>query len=144
MPGTAKAITMLSSMALFAGLASGLPSRSYGGFQDKSDAAANNGGEVLYAQYCRSCHGDEAKGDGPAASALKVRPTDLTQIAKRYKGFPTDKVMDWIDGETHAIGHGSREMPVWGRRFRRSPGGEKGTQSEIALLTKYLESIQQR
>jgi mono/diheme cytochrome c family protein len=143
MPATAKAITMLSSMALFAGLVSGLPSRSYGGFQDKGDAAANKG-EVLYAQYCRSCHGDEARGDGPAASALKVRPTDLTQIAKKYNGFPVDKVMDSIDGEKYTVGHGSREMPVWGRRFRRSPGGEKGTQSEIALLTKYLESIQQR
>jgi mono/diheme cytochrome c family protein len=130
-------------MALFAGLVSGLPSRSYGGFQDKGDAAANKG-EVLYAQYCRSCHGDEAKGDGPAASALKVRPTDLTQIAKKYNGFPADKVMDSIDGEKYTIGHGSREMPVWGRRFRRSPGGEKGTQSEITLLTKYLESVQQR
>jgi mono/diheme cytochrome c family protein len=130
-------------MALFAGLVSGLPCRSLDGSQDKGDATANKG-QVLYAQYCRSCHGDKAKGDGPAASALKVPPTDLTQIAKKYNGFPTDTVMDLIDGERYAIGHGSREMPVWGRRFRRSPGGEKGTQSEIVLLTRYLESIQRR
>jgi mono/diheme cytochrome c family protein len=142
MPGTAKAVTMLGAMALFAGLISGSSGRSFGGLRDQPDAEAKKG-QVLYAQYCRSCHGDEAKGDGPAASALKVRPTDLTQIAKKYNGFPADKVMDSIDGEKYTVGHGSREMPVWGRRFRRSPGGGKGTQSEIALLTRYLESIQQ-
>ena len=93
-------------------------------------------GQALYSQYCRSCHGDAAAGDGPAATALKVRPADLTQISKKHGGFPTEKVMDWIDGEKYAIGHGSREMPVWGKRFRRTAAGE------IQSLAKYLESIQ--
>jgi len=141
MPRAAKAITASTTIVLIAGLVLVLPGRSSSRPQDKGEAAKK--GQVLYAQYCRSCHGDEAKGDGPAASALKVRPTDLTQIAKKYQGFPIDKVMDWIDGEKYAVGHGSREMPVWGKRFRRSPGGEKGAQSEIVLLTRYLESIQQ-
>jgi mono/diheme cytochrome c family protein len=141
MPGAAKAIVASANMVLFAGLVLCLPGRLSGGLQDKGDAAQK--GQALYSQYCRSCHGDEAKGDGPAANALKVRPTDLTQIAKKYSGFPAEKIMDLIDGEKYAIGHGSREMPVWGRRFRRSPGGEKGAQSEITLLTRYLESIQQ-
>jgi mono/diheme cytochrome c family protein len=102
----------------------------------QSDEGALKKGQALYSQYCRSCHGDTATGDGPAATALKIRPADLTQISKRHGGFPTDKVMDWIDGEKYAIGHGSREMPVWGKRFRRTASGE------IRSLAKYLESIQ--
>ncbi len=142
MPGSAKTVTRFGFMAVFAGLVAASSGRLFGALQGGPEAETKKG-QVLYAQYCRSCHGDDAKGDGPAASALKVRPTDLTRIEKKYSGFPADKVMDSIDGEKYIVGHGSREMPVWGRRFRRSPGGEKGSQSEIALLTKYLESIQQ-
>ncbi len=101
-------------------------------------------GRRLYSQYCRSCHGEEAAGDGPAATALKVRPADLTQVTKKHEGFPTEKVMDWIDGEKYAVGHGSREMPVWGKRFRRSADGGSSTVSEIQALTEYLQSIQQK
>jgi mono/diheme cytochrome c family protein len=111
--------------------------------QQKNEAAVSKG-QQLYSQYCRSCHGDTAAGDGPAATALKVRPADLTRIARNHKGFPTEKVMDWIDGEKYAIGHGSREMPVWGKRFRRSASADAGSASEITALTKYLESIQQK
>ncbi len=142
MPGTAKAIAASIVVVLFAGFFPALHGLTVSAPDDREDPTVRKG-QLLYAQYCRSCHGDDGKGDGPAASALKVPPGDLTQIAKKYHGFPTEKVMDWIDGEKYAVGHGSREMPVWGKRFRRSPGGEKGAQSEIALLTQYLESIQQ-
>jgi len=142
MPGTAKAIAALMVVILFAAFFPALHGVTVSTIDDREGAAVQKGHQ-LYNQYCRSCHGDDAKGDGPAASALKVQPTDLTQIAKKYNGFPTEKVMDYIDGEKYAVGHGSREMPVWGKRFRRSPGGEKGSQSEIVLLTGYLESIQQ-
>ncbi len=107
--------------------------------QAKTDAATVKRGRALYAQYCVSCHGSSAKGDGPAASALKVAPADLTDIAKRYNGFPEQKVMDFIDGEKYAVGHGSREMPVWGKRLRR---GQRESQSDVYALTKYLASIQ--
>src|SRR3954468_4258190 len=36
--------------------------------------------------YCVSCHGTHAKGDGPAAMALKKVPADLTSISKRNGG----------------------------------------------------------
>ncbi len=99
-------------------------------------------GHDLYAHYCVSCHGQSAKGDGPAASALKVPPADLTNIGRRYNGFPEEKMMLYIDGEKYAVGHGSREMPVWGKRFRRPEGKETATSGEVFALTKYLESIQ--
>jgi len=35
-------------------------------------------GRDLFAANCATCHGDTARGDGPAAPALDPRPTDLT------------------------------------------------------------------
>ncbi len=105
----------------------------------KIDADAVNRGRALFSRYCVSCHGSSAKGDGPAASALKAAPANLTSISKRYNGFPDEKIMDFIDGEKYAIGHGSREMPVWGKRLRRGKGG---AQDDVNALTRYLASIQ--
>jgi mono/diheme cytochrome c family protein len=56
-------------------------------------ATAANSGEEMYKEYCAACHGKEGKGDGPAASALKVPPPDLTILAKNNKGnYPADHV----------------------------------------------------
>ena len=50
-------------------------------------------GVEMFNSYCAACHGKDAKGDGPAASALKVPPADLTQLAKKNNGkFPADHV----------------------------------------------------
>ena len=43
-------------------------------------------GVDTYKAYCATCHGSQAKGDGPAAAALKKLPADLTTIAKRNGG----------------------------------------------------------
>ena len=106
------------------------------------DAEVVKKGQALYSQHCVSCHGKTTDGDGPAASSLKIAPSNLTKISERHKGFPAEKMMDYISGEKYAVGHGSRQMPVWGKRFRPAPG--TGTSAEIAALTKYLESIQQK
>ena len=46
-------------------------------------------GARMFKEYCAVCHGKGAKGDGPAASALKQAPPDLTTLAKRHGGkFP--------------------------------------------------------
>jgi mono/diheme cytochrome c family protein len=43
-----------------------------------ADAASVDAGRALYAKYCRACHGQEGRGDGPAAAALKdVKPANL-------------------------------------------------------------------
>ena len=34
-------------------------------------------GAVLYAAYCGGCHGPDGRGDGPVASFLDMKPTDL-------------------------------------------------------------------
>jgi hypothetical protein len=38
-------------------------------------------GRALFAQYCVTCHGENGKGDGPAAASLKPQPRNFTQAA---------------------------------------------------------------
>ena len=37
-------------------------------------------GQEMYTNYCAVCHGTDGKGGGPAASALKEAPADLTAL----------------------------------------------------------------
>ena len=48
-------------------------------------------GKQMFGDYCAPCHGISGKGDGPAASALKTPPADLTVLAKTNGGkFPME------------------------------------------------------
>jgi mono/diheme cytochrome c family protein len=77
-------------------------------------------GEALYNRYCASCHGADAKGDGPVAASLRIPPPDLTMLAQRAGGrFDEAAVMGAIDGRRIIAGHGTREMPVWGAVFEQ-------------------------
>ncbi|MFO7305847.1 MAG: cytochrome c [Gammaproteobacteria bacterium] len=106
-------------------------------------------GAQLYMQLCASCHGRDAKGDGPAAAALKVAVPDLTRLAWRDGGeFPREDVRRAIDGRMEFRAHGSRDMPVWGIRFvdlsSNDVTGERAkADAMIDRLVSYLESIQQ-
>jgi mono/diheme cytochrome c family protein len=101
-------------------------------------------GEEMYLNYCAVCHGKDGKGGGPAASALKVPPTDLTTLAAKDGGkYPALHVSSVIRGEANLPAHGSKEMPVWGPLFwRMSQGHEGEVQQRIANLNSYIESLQ--
>jgi len=101
-------------------------------------------GEEMYKSYCAVCHGANGKGNGPAASVLKVPPSDLTTLAKRNGGkYPTLKVAAILRGEETLPAHGSKEMPIWGNLFWSMSGGHEGeVQQRVANLNKYLESLQ--
>lgn len=72
-------------------------------------------GKALYDFNCASCHGQNLKGDGSVAQALKTPPTDLTTLARNHGGkFPREKVFGYIVGTIKLAAHGTREMPVWG------------------------------
>lgn len=99
-------------------------------------------GRKLFMQHCATCHGVNAKGDGPTARVLKKAPADLTKIEKVDGKFPKLRVQRIIAGDDTLESHGSREMPVWGSVLRQKVGGAFA-QLEIYNLTNYLESIQQ-
>jgi mono/diheme cytochrome c family protein len=43
--------------------------------------AGENVGKRVYAERCAPCHGDDGRGDGPAAAALEPRPRNLRDPA---------------------------------------------------------------
>jgi mono/diheme cytochrome c family protein len=100
-------------------------------------------GEENYKAYCAACHGVSGKGDGPAATALKVPPTDLTRLAANAGGkFPTMHVETMIRNADNPA-HGSKDMPVWGPVFRSlSSGNQAQVELRVANLTKYIEAMQ--
>jgi mono/diheme cytochrome c family protein len=118
------------------------------GLKPKSEKTAGRAanefsGATLYHAHCASCHGQDGKGNGPAAAALKTPPVDLTQLARNNGGkFPSDRVFAILNNQTPYPSHGSKEMPMWGPIFseaRMEPG--KGL-LRVQNVTAYLKSIQ--
>ena len=103
-------------------------------------------GSVLYKSYCASCHGADARGDGPMAKSLKVPPPDLTRIYISNGGtFPLKRIARIISGEEQLPGgHGTREMPVWGPFFSRVDNDEDLGLMRIDALARYLQDIQRK
>jgi mono/diheme cytochrome c family protein len=100
-------------------------------------------GVDTFKAYCAVCHGPEAKGNGPAAPALKKAPADLTTIAKRNGGtFSQNDVETVILGTGAMISHGSREMPIWGPVFRGITADDAQMKLRVANLIGYLRSLQ--
>ena len=101
-------------------------------------------GKEMFKSYCASCHGPGAKGDGPAAAALKSAPRDLTLLTKSNSGkFPSERIMSILRGQATVTAHGNRDMPVWGPVFWHiSQGHESEVQQRIVNLTRYIESLQ--
>jgi mono/diheme cytochrome c family protein len=103
-------------------------------------------GKEMFTTYCAVCHGTSGKGDGPAAAALKKRPADLTQLARKNNGtFPEVHVINFITGEDVVAAHGSRDMPIWGDLFRSlSPNAQEVSKLRVANLADYVKSLQAR
>ncbi len=76
-------------------------------------------GKQEFVRSCAACHGESGRGDGMVAELLLVKPPDLTAIQKRHDGkFPAPWVYWIIDGRNDLRPHGSKEMPIWGDRYR--------------------------
>jgi len=104
----------------------------------------SNSGKEMYNNYCAVCHGKDGKGDGPAASALKTTPTDLSSLAKNASGkYPAAYVSAVLHGQATATAHGSQDMPVWGPLFSSiSQGHESQVRQRITNVVDYVGTLQ--
>lgn len=118
-------------------------------------AEATSLGEFEYRNSCTPCHGAAGKGDGPLAEHMKKSPTDLTLLQKANGGvFPVERAYRIIEGMDQVSAHGSRDMPIWGDRFRdRTQKSEDGSfpserdirvyaRTRILALIEYLSTLQ--
>src|SRR5205823_9099971 len=103
-------------------------------------------GKEMFNSYCAVCHGKDAKGSGPAASAMKAAPTDLTALAKSNGGkYPAAHVAAILRGQASTPSHGSQDMPIWGPLFSSlSQGHESQVQQRITNLVNYVEGVQSK
>ncbi|HEX4950388.1 MAG TPA: cytochrome c [Blastocatellia bacterium] len=132
------AVTIVTLGLILAGALSLTATPSIGQNKNKTDQ-----GRQLFMTYCASCHGEDAKGNGPAATALKKAPANLTQIPKENGKFPALRVRRVISGDDYITGHGSREMPIWGSIFRQKRDTTVAT-ANVYVLMRYVESIQEK
>jgi mono/diheme cytochrome c family protein len=121
----------------------GIPSQANKVQTEMPDMAS---GKQTYREYCASCHGEDGKGIGPAASALKTPPSDLTTLAKRHAGkFPEEYVNEILRFGIPIQAHGSSDMPVWGPIFgARDKFNEVAVRRRIKNLCAYLATLQER
>jgi mono/diheme cytochrome c family protein len=111
-------------------------------------------GKLEFEVHCANCHGMDAKGNGSDVYNLEVAPPDLTLLARNNAGvFPTDHVIDVIDGRAQIKSHGLREMPNWGKQyavsaaehFAGSPYDQEAfIRGRVLILVDYLRRIQQK
>jgi mono/diheme cytochrome c family protein len=114
-------------------------------------------GKHIYDSKCAACHGVDGKGNGPFATNLVKKPSDLTMIAKNNKGVvPVMALEALIDGREEAFFHGTREMPVWGQELRAEAGSnwpaymgvpfnpEVFVRGRIMALIDYIGRIQEK
>jgi len=78
-------------------------------------------GKETFLKYCASCHGEDGKGNGPGAMALKPPPSDLTTLSVRHEcKYPAGYIAALVKFGRSLAAHGSLDMPVWGLVLRSS------------------------
>jgi DMSO reductase family type II enzyme heme b subunit len=71
-------------------------------------------GRAVYQKWCAGCHGDQGRGDGPAAAYLLPRPRDFTRALYQVRSTATGEVplasdIHWVLEE----GMPGTSMPGW-------------------------------
>jgi mono/diheme cytochrome c family protein len=101
-------------------------------------------GARLYRDYCTGCHGKTGLGDGPAASVLNTKPSDLTTLTERHGGkFPAEYLEKVLRFGVKKPAHGTSDMPTWGPMFSGESNANPTVRSKrIADMISYLETLQ--
>ncbi len=103
-------------------------------------------GQQMYQEYCAACHGANADGQGPAASACTVKPADLRTLAGRNRGkFPYEHFYAVLQFGILAPTHGSADMPVWLPMFLSlNRGHDAIAQQRLRNVANYVASLQSK
>ena len=134
-------IPILSAILIFAGTATAQAPKILK--QTNAHSSGAWSGDQLYREFCAVCHGIDATGNGPAASALKTNPTDLTLFNRRNSSpYPELKLRNLLIQPDAIAAHGSSEMPVWGDIFKSISANRTFAQMRIDALVRYLATIQ--
>ena len=109
-------------------------------------------GRQEYRSHCENCHGPKGDGNGPYASLLTQRAADLTRLSRANQGvFPFARIYESIDGRAEIKGHGSRDMPIWGRTYSVQAAErffgveydqERYVRGRVLALIEYLSTLQ--
>jgi mono/diheme cytochrome c family protein len=107
---------------------------------------APTSGKAMYSSYCAPCHGIDGRGRGPAASALRTPPTDLTTLSRNNRGrFPDTHVVTVLLYGTEIPTRRTAEMPTWGPILgKMNQSNPQDRLLRISNLSRYLEAIQVR
>lgn len=129
------------------------------------DGQMRETGRAEFLSRCAECHGVDGKGTGPMSSKLKIKPANLTVLAKRNNGvFQPNEVYRKIDGRYGVGSHPDSAMPIWGCRQGTPPSrqrradktkpldslldlscdSEERIQARISAIVEYLGQIQER
>lgn len=100
--------------------------------EDSAPAALRQQGQEIYQLRCAQCHGEEGRGDGPAAEFLLPRPRDFTQGQYKIRStasgeLPTDQDLLQVI---------SRGMPG-----TSMPGWDMLTQGEKQGVVEHIKSL---
>lgn len=87
-------------------------------------------GRELFLQDCAACHGEAARGDGPAGAALDPKPNDLTKVRTYKYGRLESAIFRSVKYGTRGTG-----MAPWDGRIE---------DKEIWKLVAYVRAIQFR
>lgn len=90
-------------------------------------------GESEYRLHCAACHGLTGRGDGPVGQILKTPAPNLALITQRNGGkYPVQKIYEIIEGSSVVAAHGTRDMPLWGDRYRKESDPQTPDQTTLA------------
>ena len=99
-------------------------------------------GRDEYLRYCAACHGEEADGNGPVASALAPRPPPLSSLRKKFGNPLSTDLVVFLYGPFMPRAHGTSAMPVWGRALRDETGDDRAAVDLLWKVVGYLDCIQ--
>jgi mono/diheme cytochrome c family protein len=96
-------------------------------------AAADDAVTANYGTYCRKCHGEHGKGDGPGAAMLNPKPRDFADCQNMQKRSD-DELFKVISQGGEAVGM-SADMQAWGGTL---------SDDDIRALMKFVRSFCQQ